>query len=181
LSTVFRAAKESADAQFYPHWNPFPRQILKPPLVATVNAPRFLPAHWAITRLARRSQHHNEPTVALNSQLIQHHFTGIRHQCSLSHRFLPETTRALPLFYPASSTSKSAKCGSPNVTKNPKVAGFEVTTSGRFLGDHRGLSHRHDRSGDWFAKFVVLVAVPKRTEELSLVTRSAEKFDVTNE
>jgi hypothetical protein len=29
---VFRVAKEPADAQFYPHWNPFPGQILQPPL-----------------------------------------------------------------------------------------------------------------------------------------------------
>jgi hypothetical protein len=94
LSTVFRVAKEPADAQLYPHRNSFPRQILQPPLVAAVNAHRFLPAHWAATRLALRSQHHNEPTVVLNRQLIQQHFTGIRHQGSLFHRFLPETARA---------------------------------------------------------------------------------------
>jgi hypothetical protein len=37
---------------------------------------------------------HNEPTVVLDRQLIQYHFTGIRHQCSLLHRLLPETARA---------------------------------------------------------------------------------------
>ena len=52
------------------------------------------PAHWTTTRLGRRSPHHNEPTVVLNRQLIKYHFTGIRRQCSLFHRFLPETTRA---------------------------------------------------------------------------------------
>jgi hypothetical protein len=94
LSTVFLDAEKPADAQFYPHWNPLPRQILQLPPVAAVYAPRFLPAHWTTTRLARRSQHHNEPTVALDRQLIQYHFTGIRHQCSLFHRLLPETARA---------------------------------------------------------------------------------------
>jgi hypothetical protein len=94
LPTAFHAAKEPADAQLYPHWNTFPRQILQPPLVAAVNAPRFSSAHWATTRLARSSQHHNEPTVVLDRQLIQYHFTGIRHQCLLFHRRLPETARA---------------------------------------------------------------------------------------
>src|SRR5579864_5179391 len=36
--------------------------------------------------LARRSKYHDEPSIVLDHQLIQRHFTGIRYQCSSLHR-----------------------------------------------------------------------------------------------
>jgi hypothetical protein len=51
-------------------------------------------AFWAMASLARRPKHHDEPSIALNHQLIQRHFIGIRYQCSSLHRHEPETVRA---------------------------------------------------------------------------------------
>jgi hypothetical protein len=40
--------------------------------------------------------------------------------------------QSMPLFYCDRGAKQSADHGSPKVTKNLKVAGFEVTLSGRF-------------------------------------------------
>ena len=90
---------------------------------------------WAkkesVTR-ARRSKHHDEPSVTLDHQLIQHHFTGIRNQCSSLHRHEPETARACPTSIPPYPARKSINSGSSKVTKNLSMAAFEVITYGRF-------------------------------------------------
>jgi hypothetical protein len=93
LSTVFRLTKEPGDAKLDPHREPFPEQIVEPVAVSTMNPPGCLLALWTDTPTASRAKNHHKPTSSFGHHLIKHHFTGIRHQYSLSHRHPPKTAR----------------------------------------------------------------------------------------
>jgi hypothetical protein len=94
VSTVFRLTKEAADAKLDPNRESFSGQIVEPAAVSAMNPPGCLLALWTDTPTASRAKNHHEPASSFDHQLIKHHFTGIWHQCSLSHRHPPETAKA---------------------------------------------------------------------------------------
>jgi hypothetical protein len=91
VPTGLRLTKEPADAKLDPHPNSFPGQIVEPSAVSAMNPLRRLPTLWADTPLTSRAKNHHKPVSSFPHQLIKYHFTGIRHQCSLSHCHPPET------------------------------------------------------------------------------------------